>query len=159
MRSILMGALVSLLATAPARASSGWVEVRAGERLHVEVGGSGPLLALIPGLMGSAYGFRKVVGPLRDAGYRVAVIEPLGIGGSSRPKDADYSLTAQADRVDAVLRALDPYPAVLVAHSVGASIALRVACRHPERVAAIVSLDGGPAEAAGTPGFRRAMRF
>lgn len=38
--------------------------------------------------------------------------------------------------------------AVVVAHSVGASIAMRLASRHPERVAAIVSLDGGPTEAA-----------
>lgn len=159
MRTILMGALGSLLATTPAAASSEMIEVRENERLRVEVEGRGPTLALVPGLMGSAYGFRKIVGPLRDAGYRVAVIEPLGIGGSSRPKDADYSLTAQADRVDAVLRVLDAGPAVLVAHSVGASIAMRLAYRHPERVAAIVSLDGGPAEAAGTRGFRRAMRF
>jgi pimeloyl-ACP methyl ester carboxylesterase len=54
---------------------------------------------------------------------------------------------------------LDDDPAVVVAHSVGASIALRLAYRHPERVAAVVSLDGGPAETAGTSGFRRAMRF
>ena len=38
-------------------------------------------------------------------------------------------------------------------------MALRLACRHPERVTAVVLLDGGPAEAAATPGLRRAMRF
>ena len=158
MRTILMAALLGPL-LAPAPAATGLVPIRADELLRVEVAGRGPTLVLIPGLMGSAYGFRKVVGPLRDAGYRVAVIEPLGIGGSSRPKDADYSLTAQADRVAAVLQTLDAGPAVVVAHSVGASIAMRLAYRHPERVAAIVSLDGGPAEAAGTRGFRRAMRL
>ena len=55
--------------------------------------------------------------------------------------------------------ALELPPAVVVAHAVGASIAFRLAWRHPERVAAIVSIDGGPAEAATTPGFRRAMRW
>ena len=38
-------------------------------------------------------------------------------------------------------------------------MALRLAYRHPEQVGAIVSLDGGPAEAAATPGFRKAMRY
>jgi len=121
-----MAALLGPL-LAPAPAATGLVPIRADELLRVEVAGRGPTLVLIPGLMGSAYGFRKVVGPLRDAGYRVAVIEPLGIGGSSRPKDADYSLTAQADRVAAVLQTLDAGPAVVVAHSVGASIAMRLA--------------------------------
>ncbi|OGT93604.1 MAG: hypothetical protein A2083_04040 [Gemmatimonadetes bacterium GWC2_71_9] len=49
--------------------------------------------------------------------------------------------------------------AVLVAHSVGGSIALRLAVARPDLVAGIVSLEGGPAEAAATPGFRRAMSF
>jgi pimeloyl-ACP methyl ester carboxylesterase len=160
MRTILMAALLGpILAGAPAPDAGRMVAVGPGEELHVEIHGHGPTLVLIPGLLGSAYGFRKVVGPLADAGYRVVVVEPLGIGGSARPRSADYSLTAQADRVAAVLDRLDGGQAVVVAHSVGASIAMRLAYRHPERVAALVSLDGGPAEAAGTRGFRRAMRF
>ena len=47
----------------------------------------------------------------------------------------------------------------VVAHAVGASMALRLSYRFPGRVRAMVSLDGGPAERAATPGFRRAMRF
>jgi pimeloyl-ACP methyl ester carboxylesterase len=165
MRTILMALLIGPLLSraeapaAPLPVADDMVATAEGELLHVESRGHGPALVLIPGLMGSAYGFRRVVGPLADAGHRVLVVEPLGIGGSSRPREADYSLTAQADRVSSVLRALDTGPAILVAHSVGASIALRIAYRHPEQVAAIVSLDGGPAEAAGTKGFRRAMRF
>jgi pimeloyl-ACP methyl ester carboxylesterase len=114
---------------------------------------------LVPGLLGSAFGFRKLTGPLAAGGYRVVVVEPLGIGSSAKPEAADYSLTAQADRIGAVLGALGLDDAIVVAHSVAASMALRLAARHPERVKAIVSLDGGPTEAAATPGFRRAMRF
>jgi pimeloyl-ACP methyl ester carboxylesterase len=150
---------VPMLLSLARPASADDVSLVAGERIHVESTGRGPAVVLIPGLMGSAYGFRRVVGPLADAGHRVLVIEPLGIGRSARPERADYSLTAQADRVAGVLDRLQTGPAILVAHSVGASIAMRVACRHPGRVAAIVSLDGGPAETAGTRGFRRAMRF
>ena len=95
---------------------------------------------------------------LTAAGYRVIVIEPLGIGSSARPEDGDYSLTAQADRLAAVLDTLGVRDAIVVAHALGASMAYRLAYR-PDLVGGIVSLEGGPAEAATTPSFRRAMRF
>ena len=150
---------VILAQAAPAAAQERHIEVAPGERLRVVEAGSGAPVVLIPGLFGSAFGFRKLVEPLVDSGHRVLVVEPLGIGGSAKPEQADYSLTAQADRIAAVLQSLELDPAVVVAHSVGASMAFRLAARHPERVRAIVSLDGGPAEAAATPGFRRAMSF
>jgi pimeloyl-ACP methyl ester carboxylesterase len=87
------------------------------------------------------------------------VIEPLGIGDSPRPERANYSLTSQADRIGATMEQLHLENAVVVAHAVGASMALRMSYRFPGRVRALVSLDGGPAERAATPGFRRAMRF
>jgi len=49
--------------------------------------------------------------------------------------------------------------AVIVAHALAGSMALRLAYRHPEMVGGVVSLNGGPAEAAASPGFRRAMQF
>jgi len=154
-----LAATLALAGASPAAAGERQITVAPGERLHVEVAGAGRPVVLVPGLLGSAFGFRKLVDPLVAGGYRVVVVEPLGIGGSARPEAADYSLTAQADRLAAVLSALDLDPAIVVAHSVAASMALRLAARHPERVRAIVSLDGGPTEAAGTPGLRRAMRF
>lgn len=150
---------VILAQAAPAAAQERHIVVAPGERLRVIEAGSGAPVVLIPGLFGSAFGFRKLVEPLVDSGHRVVVVEPLGIGGSAKPEQADYSLTAQADRIAAVLEVLDVDQAIVVAHSVGASMAFRLACRHPKRVKAIVSLDGGPAEAAATPGFRRAMSF
>jgi pimeloyl-ACP methyl ester carboxylesterase len=139
--------------------SESLVVVSAGESLRVTEAGSGEPVVLIPGLFGSAFGFRQVLSLLAEAGYRAIVVEPLGIGGSSKPKDADYSLTAQADRLARVFASLNLPPAVVAAHAVGASIALRLAYRHPERVRVIVSLDGGPAENAATPGLKRAMFF
>ena len=152
-------AILALAAASPAAARERHITVAPGERLRVDVNGAGTPVVLVPGLLGSAFGFRKLVGPLAASGYEVVVVEPLGIGGSAKPEAADYSLTAQADRIAAVLVALELDSAVVVAHSVSASMALRLAARHPERVKAIVSLDGGPTEAAATPGFRRAMRF
>ena len=159
---VLAGALLGALPGAAGEVTSAQerqIELSRGESLRVVERGRGEPIVLVPGLLGSAFGFRKLMEPLAESGRRVIVIEPLGVGSSGKPADADYSLTAQADRLDAALAALGVRQAVVVAHAVGASMALRLAYRHPERVTAIVSLDGGPAEAAATPGFRRAMRF
>jgi pimeloyl-ACP methyl ester carboxylesterase len=135
------------------------VTVASGESVRVMSVGTGQPVVLVPGLLGSAYGFRNVMTALATDGYRSIVIEPLGIGTSGRPEHADYSLTAQADRLAAVLDTLHVTHAVVVAHAVSASMMYRLAYRRPDLVRGLVSLDGGPAEAAATPGFRRAMRF
>ena len=135
------------------------VRIAKAESLWVTDQGEGIPVVLIPGLFGSAYGFRHVVPLLVESGYRAIVVEPLGIGFSARPDRADYSLTAQADRMGVVLDRLDARGAVLVAHSTGASMAYRLAYRRPDLVSGLVSLDGGPAETATTASFRRAARF
>src|SRR5437773_1886579 len=127
------------------------------ESVAVTVTGTGDPVVLVPGLFGSAFGYRAVIPLLTNAGYRAIVVEPLGIGSSARPEHADYSLTAQADRIAAALDRLSVRHAIVVAHSLGASMAFRLAYRRPDLVAGIVSLDGGPAERAATRSFRRAM--
>lgn len=135
------------------------VPVAPAESLTVESVGQGDPVVIVPGLFGSAYGFRKLVPLLAAAGYRAIVIEPLGIGSSSRPEKANYSLTAQAGRIAAVLDSLRVSGAVLIAHSIGGSEAFRLAYRRPDLVKGLVSIEGGPTEAAVTPAFRRALRF
>jgi homoserine O-acetyltransferase len=135
------------------------VPVAQAESLWVTEVGRGPPVVLIPGLFGSAYGFRHVLTLLEERGYRAIVVEPLGIGRSARPERGDYSLTAQADRVAVVLDHIKVRGAIVVAHSLNASVAFRLAYRRPELVGAVLSLDGGPAERATTSGFRRAMTF
>jgi pimeloyl-ACP methyl ester carboxylesterase len=135
------------------------VPVSARESLRVTIAGAGETVVLVPGLFGSAFGYRHLLRMLPAAGFRAVVIEPLGIGGSPRPRKADYSLTAQADRLAAALERISYQPVLVVAHSMGVSMVLRLAYRYPERVRAVVALEGGPAERAATPGFRRAMRY
>lgn len=136
------------------------VPLKEGESLRVVIHGeAGPAVVILPGLFVPAYGFRRLGPVLARPGRQVAIVEPLGSGGSSRPSEGDYSLTAQADRVAAVMRQLAMERAVVVAHSVGSSIAFRLALRHPGLVAAVVSLEGGIAEGPVTGGFRRAMRL
>jgi len=157
---VTLALLLALQTAVPSSlASIDRVVVAEGESLAVAAVGRGTPVVLVPGLVGSAFAFRKVIPLLPPDQYRVIVVEPLGVGRSSRPRNANYSLTAQADRLAAALDTIGVTEAIVVAHSVGASIALRLAYRHPERVGALLSLDGGPAEAAATPGFKRALRF
>ena len=135
------------------------VSVAPTESLAVEVAGRvvGAPVVLVPGLFGSAFGFRKLVPLLTAAGYRAVVVEPLGIGSSSRPRKANYSLTAQAGRIAAVLDTLRVRGVLLVAHSIGGSEAF--AYHRPDLVRGLVSIEGGPTESALTPAFKRALRF
>src|SRR5882762_5762155 len=87
------------------------------ESLEVSVTGTGDPVVLVPGLFRSAFRYRTPIPLLTDAGYWAIVVEPLGIGSSARPEDADYSLTAQADRIAAALDRLGVQHAVVVAHS------------------------------------------
>jgi len=137
-----------------------YVIVAPAETMHVEAwAGSGRPVAVIPGLFGASFTFRKVVPLLAARGFRPIVIEPLGTGFSSRPPDADYSLTAQSHRIAAVLDSLSPGPVLVLAHSLGAAIAFRLAVERPDLVGGIVSLEGGPTEEATTPTFRSGMRY
>ncbi len=72
------------------------------------------------------------------ARHRVVVPDLLGFGSSPRP-DVSYDAERHAD---AVLGCLDELgitePAVLAAHSEGCIVALRLATRDPDRVAAVV---------------------
>ncbi len=137
-----------------------YVIVAPAETMHVEAWpGTGRPVAVIPGLFGASFTFRKVVPLLAARGFRPIVIEPLGTGFSSRPPDADYSLTAQSHRIAAVLDSLSPGPVLVLAHSLGAAIAFRLAVERPDLVGGIVSLEGGPTEEATTPTFRSGMRY
>ena len=137
-----------------------YVVVAPAETVHVEAwSGTGRPIVVIPGLFGAAFAFRKVTPLLVAGGYRPIVVEPLGTGSSSRPEKADYSLAAQSHRIGAVIDSLHAGSVLILAHSLGASMAFRLAIDRPDLVQGIVSLEGGPTEEATTPVFRHAMRY
>jgi len=148
-----------LVAGEASGAESRAVAVGPGEVVHVVDHGVGLPVVLLPGALGTAFGFRKLQEPLAAAGLRTLAVELLGQGDSSRPPGADYSLTAQAERVRTVLDGLELERAVVVGQGLGVSTALRLAARHPGRVLAVVAIDGGPAESACSSSLRRALVF
>ncbi|HSL72009.1 MAG TPA: alpha/beta hydrolase [Longimicrobiales bacterium] len=122
--------------------------------------GSGPsTVVIIPGLLGSSFGFRNVTPALVEAGHRVVVVDLLGTGCSSRPPKADYSLTAQMQRVAGVLDSLEVKDAVVLAQAIGGSVSYRLALHRPDLVRGIVGIDAGPSEQAATSGMRNALTF
>jgi pimeloyl-ACP methyl ester carboxylesterase len=135
------------------------IEVAPGEILRTTTIGKGQPLVFIPGIFGAAFGYRGVTGPLAARGYQCIIVEPLGYGWSSHPKRADYSFTAQTERVSRALDQLGVTRALFVAQSSGASIAFRLAIARPGLVRGLLSIDGGPSESASTPGMRKAFRF
>jgi pimeloyl-ACP methyl ester carboxylesterase len=141
----------------PADTWKGEIDVAPGEALHVESTGSGDAVVIVPGFFDAAFGYRKVIGPIAAAGHRVVVVEPLGVGASGRPREADYSLEAQARRIGVALDSLHISGATFLARSVGASAVFRLELARPALVSGIVSIEGGVAESAGTPGLRHGL--
>jgi 3-oxoadipate enol-lactonase len=135
------------------------IVVAPGEILRTTTIGTGQPLVLIPGLFGAAYTYRMLTGALAAQGYQTIVVEPLGYGWSSHPKDADYSYSAQTERVSDALDSLGIHRALFVAQSSGAAIAFRLAVRRPGLVRGLLSIDGGPAESAATAGMKKAFKF
>lgn len=135
------------------------VVVAPAETLNVEVRGQGQPVVMIPGILGNAASFRRAAALMAQSNWQAIIIDPLGVGHSSGPAPADYSLIAQADRVAMAMRQLGVERAVVIGHLAGGSVGFRLAWRHPELVASLVTLEGGPTESVVTPGFRRAMKI
>jgi len=130
------------------------------ETLRVTLVGHGQPVVVIPGLLGSAYAYRKVIPLLTAADLSVIVVEPIGVGYSSRPGKGDYSLTAQSRRVAAALDSLGGIGcAPVLAHSAGASIAVRLAAHRPDLVCGLVAENGGAMDTVATTSVRRAASY
>ncbi len=117
------------------------VAAPAGEQT-VFVGGHGPVVMLLHGAGDNAGTWFKVVPQL--IGSHTLVVPDLAGHGGSAPRRGPIGLAEVLGAVEAELTALAPgEPVVLVGNSLGAWIAMLVAQRHPDRVAALVCIDGG----------------
>ena len=118
-----------------------------------------PTVVLLSGPLGSAFSMRHITAGLAEHGIATVVIDPLGMGQSSRPKVADYTLTKQAQRVASVLDTLGVNQVLLIAPGTSATIALHFAADNPARVAGIISLSGGPMDQQGTRAVSLALKM
>jgi pimeloyl-ACP methyl ester carboxylesterase len=116
-----------------------FVEIK-GVRLRYFVGGEGPPLILVHGLGGAAANWTELV-PLLVKRHRVLVPDLPGHGGSTA-LPAVAGLEPFADRVALVAEREGMLPAVVVGHSLGGMILLRMALLRPEDVSALVLAAG-----------------
>ncbi|MFE0470711.1 alpha/beta fold hydrolase [Streptomyces sp. NPDC058947] len=109
-----------------------WVEIPGQEPPRVYVHGLG---ATSP-----AY-FTEVAVDPRLAGRRSLLVDLLGHGISDRPAHFAYTLESHADALAAALAAAGVSGAELIAHSMGGSVAIVLATRHPALVSRLVLVD------------------
>jgi pimeloyl-ACP methyl ester carboxylesterase len=127
-----------------------WTDVK-GVRLRWFEAGSGPLVALLHGFGGAASNWALVAPALAER-CRVVVPDLPGHGGSAPLVAPPLTLDPYADRVAALL----DEPAVVVGHSLGGVVALRVAVRAPQLTRGLV-LAGCAGIASSTRASERAL--
>jgi haloalkane dehalogenase len=92
-----------------------------------------------------SYLWRKVIGPVRDAGYRCIAPDYAGFGRSDKPTDLGwYTYDRHVELMAMLLEELDLREATVVVHDWGGPIGLRLAVEHPERISRIVIMETGP---------------
>ncbi len=112
-----------------------------GVSLRTVVEGDGPLVVLLHGFPQCWYLWRHQIGPLAAAGYRVAVPDQRGYGGSDAPEPIEaYDILHLTDDVVAIADALGHREFVVVGHDWGAPVAWHTALLHEGRVRAVAGL-------------------
>lgn len=108
-----------------------------GARVYYLHAGSGKPMLLIHGLVGSSANWRNNIGALAQHAS-VYAIDLVNMGKSQRVKGLDAGLKATANRIVAVMDALNLAEADVVAHSHGGAVALMLAALHPRRVCRLI---------------------
>ncbi|MFD4245591.1 alpha/beta fold hydrolase [Streptomyces sp. NPDC058525] len=125
-----------------------------GDRIRwVELPGEEPARVYVHGLGASSPGYftASAAHPLL-AGRRSLLVDLLGHGYSDRPEGFSYTLEAHADALAAALAAAGVRGAELIAHSMGGSVAIVLAGRHPDLVSRLVLVDANLDPLSPTPG-------
>jgi pimeloyl-ACP methyl ester carboxylesterase len=146
------GALDPRSATGPGRGRYGAPVSRDPERIDVPVeggtlaayrwSGDGPVVLAAHGITSN----HRSWGPVAEAlGDEATLVAPdLRGRGRSNGLPAPYTVEQHADDCAALLEHLGGGPAVVAGHSMGGFVATMLATRHPDRVRAVVLVDGGP---------------
>ena len=110
--------------------------------LH-EWGSGEPTFLLIHGFGDGGFIWNEF-SPLLAALGRVIAVDLRGHGDSGWDADAQYNSAAHFEDINFVVDSLRLNSIVLVGHSLGGELALRLAARYPNRVRGLVVVDYGP---------------
>jgi pimeloyl-ACP methyl ester carboxylesterase len=108
-------------------------------------------IILVPGFWLGAWAWDEVVSTLRADGHEVTALTLPGLESA----EADRSQITLADHVDAICEAIKAAgaPVVLAVHSGAGAPGYAASDRVPDRIAAMVYVDSGPATDAMQPDF------
>jgi pimeloyl-ACP methyl ester carboxylesterase len=108
-------------------------------------------IILVPGFWLGAWAWDEVAAALRADGHDVTALTLPGLESA----DADRSTITLSDHVDAICEAVTALdaPVVLAVHSGAGAAGYGASDRIPERIAAMVYVDSGPATGALDPDF------
>jgi pimeloyl-ACP methyl ester carboxylesterase len=133
------------------------------DRISVVTRGAGPDIVLIPGLASSRDVWSTVADSLDDR-YKLHLVQVNGFAGAAPGANAEGPVSAPvAEEIDRYIRELGLARPAVIGHSMGGSIGMMLAARHPASVGRLMVVDMTPwmavmlGPAAGTPeGLRKA---
>jgi haloalkane dehalogenase len=110
---------------------------------HIDEGEGAPVI-FFHGEPTWSFLWRKVIPPVRDAGFRCIAPDLVGFGRSDKPTDFDfYSYERHCELASTLLEDLDLRGATVVVHDWGGPIGLRLAVENRERIERLVIMDTG----------------
>ena len=110
---------------------------------HIDEGEGAPVI-FMHGEPTWSFLWRKVIPPVRDAGFRCLAPDLAGFGRSDKPTDIDfYSYDRHVALAGTLLEDLDIEGATIVVHDWGGPIGLRLAVEQAHRIDRLVILDTG----------------
>lgn len=111
-----------------------------GVRVHYQEAGdvNAPTVLLIHGFTASNFVWRDVFLPLAEAGFHVIAPDIVGFGFTEKPRDAEYTIEAQARMIIGLLDELKIERATLIGSSYGGAISCICALDYAERVDRLV---------------------
>lgn len=131
----------------PHREASRFVEA-GGMDWHVQEKGQGPTILLLHGAGAATHSWRDLMPILAERAHVVAIDLP-GHGFSGDPGSGGLTLPGMSRRVGGLVEAMGWRPALVVGHSAGAAVALRLALDGRIGDAGIVAINGALAPFAG----------
>ena len=111
-----------------------------GDRIHYVDQGAGQPILFVHGLGGQLHHFRHPLFPAIGDGYRLVAIDRAGSGYSTRVSSG-ARIPEQAELIAKFIDAIGLEKPLLVGHSLGGAIALRVALDHPEKISGLALIS------------------
>jgi len=112
-----------------------------GVRSFLRAEGDGEPVVCIHGMLGSSFGYRKVLRELASRGLRGIAWDLPGFGLAERPREYDYSWTGLGRFCTAAVNTLNIDRFHLVVHDIGGPVGFELAAACPGRVLSLTILN------------------